>query len=402
MALNLVTAVAVLLAWTGGTSAESFQLAERIDKDNFFDKFTFSTIKDPNHGFVNYVSVGKARKNDMVKIQDNGDIYLGVDNTTTLDHEREPGRDSFRVQSKAVYKHGLFVARFTHMPAPVCGSWPAFWTFGSGTWPEAGEIDIYEGWNLNTYNKPTLHAGRAAEIGQCTLNGTKQGAKVLAEDCDNFGATHDRNQGCQTEETEETENSIWGSPEGGTQALFWTSEEIKIYTWPHGKEPDNVHDDEIDTDAWSATTPSLHLKTCDIDRAFQPQTIVLDVDFCGIPAGTTFWTKPDHKGESTCYDTTKVPTCDKYVAENPEAFNEVYFQFKDIRHFRVKREAQSSTPVTSATTSSLAKSLASRSGNEFKEYSLELNYLFTGHRVFPPASRQGRLLDSFCQPSGGK
>lgn len=61
----------------------------------------------------------------MVKIQDNGDIYLGVDNTTTLDHEREPGRDSFRVQSKAVYKHGLFVARFTHMPAPVCGSWPA-------------------------------------------------------------------------------------------------------------------------------------------------------------------------------------------------------------------------------------------------------------------------------------
>lgn len=73
---------------------------------------------------------------------------------------------------------------------------------------------MYEGWNLNTYNKPTLHAGRAAEIGQCTLNGTKQGAKVLAEDCDNFGATHDRNQGCQTEETE---NSIWGSLEGGTR-----------------------------------------------------------------------------------------------------------------------------------------------------------------------------------------
>lgn len=50
MALTLVTGIAVLLAWTGGTSAESFQLAERIDKDNFFDKFTFSTVSCSGRG----------------------------------------------------------------------------------------------------------------------------------------------------------------------------------------------------------------------------------------------------------------------------------------------------------------------------------------------------------------
>lgn len=84
-----------------------------------------------------------------------------------------------------------------------------------GQWPKAGEIDMYEGWNLNTNNKPAIHVGPAKEFGNCTINQRNQEATVLSNNCDNSFAnnvTQWLNQGCQSEEIK---NSIWGSPKGG-------------------------------------------------------------------------------------------------------------------------------------------------------------------------------------------
>lgn len=39
------------------------------------------------------------------------------------------GRPSVRIASKQAFTHGLFIGDFAHIPAGVCGTWPACeWT----------------------------------------------------------------------------------------------------------------------------------------------------------------------------------------------------------------------------------------------------------------------------------
>ena len=59
----------------------------------------------------------------MVKVI-NGQVYLGVDNTTTIATSAQ-GRDSVRLESKESFTQGLLVADIAHMPGNACGIWPA-------------------------------------------------------------------------------------------------------------------------------------------------------------------------------------------------------------------------------------------------------------------------------------
>lgn len=93
------------------------------------------------------------------------------------------------------------------------------WTLGVGQWPNAGEIDMYEGWNLNVFNNPAMHVGPEAEFGSCTVHETDQTASVTTSNCDNAytdGESQWPGQGCQSEESR---NGIWGSEEGGISKL---------------------------------------------------------------------------------------------------------------------------------------------------------------------------------------
>jgi beta-glucanase (GH16 family) len=56
------------------------------------------------------------------------------------------GRKSIRLESKATYTKGLFIADIKHMPGGACGAWPAFWTFGPN-WPSSGEIGMFLEWS---------------------------------------------------------------------------------------------------------------------------------------------------------------------------------------------------------------------------------------------------------------
>lgn len=72
----------------------------------------------------------------------NKSIYIGVDHKNKATGR---GRDSVRVHSSALYNHGLFIVDLAHMPASVCGTWPAFWFYGRNReWPDNGEINVLE------------------------------------------------------------------------------------------------------------------------------------------------------------------------------------------------------------------------------------------------------------------
>ncbi|EGX95212.1 GPI anchored endo-1,3(4)-beta-glucanase, putative [Cordyceps militaris CM01] len=339
---SLVSCALAVLAIAGQAAGRSYALSKTYDASNFFDEFDFQTTgtitdqPDDNWSWVTYQTKTNAINKGLAAVK-NGEVYLGVDYTNQLPAQvKGPGRPTLRVQSKSAFKHGLVITRFSHMPQPVCGAWSGYWTVGTGEWPTAGEIDLYEGWHLAPANKVALHVGPSSAIGKCVLDQSSQTAQVLTGNCDNSfqdGVHQFLNQGCQSEEIQ---NGIWGSSQGGIQALEWTSDFIKVYTWPIGAAPSNIGADKPDTSSWG--TPSVQLKkpSCDTETAFSDQKLLFTLPFCGNPPGNPqFWSAlaADGKSGPTCETVTGAPTCIDYVAENPQAFKNFFFQIKDIRIF---------------------------------------------------------------------
>lgn len=48
-----------------------------------------------------------------------------VDYTSVVEDPLGYGRKSVRIESTAVYNHGLVIADFSHLPRAQCGTWPA-------------------------------------------------------------------------------------------------------------------------------------------------------------------------------------------------------------------------------------------------------------------------------------
>ncbi|PKK46102.1 hypothetical protein CI102_10515 [Trichoderma harzianum] len=330
-----------LLACAGSAVATQFTLADTYDHTNFFSKFTFNNAADTNSGFVVYQDQANAQAQGLAKITSNNEVYLGVDTKTVLKGAGFPGRNSIRLESKASYKHGLIVARFSHLPTNKCGSWPSFWTLGD-SWPNDGEIDVYEGWNNIVQNQPAFHVGDTKTFGQCILENAGQTASVATPNCDNtFQSPPSQylNQGC----TANDNKGPWASSSGGTYAIEWTSDYIKLYNWHRGAEPANLASSNPDTATWGTPAVNLQGSNCNIDKHFNSQRLILDIDFCGNPVGTpAFW-------QQSCAAVTKQATCADYVAKFPGDFAQTYFQIQDIRYF----SQSTSKPTTSkAVTSS--------------------------------------------------
>ncbi|KID84835.1 beta-1,3-endoglucanase [Metarhizium guizhouense ARSEF 977] len=351
----------LLAVHCAASAAEQFRLNQTYDAGNFFESFDFRTTggnpnqNDDNWSWVKYQNLTNAQKKGLAKIKD-GEVYLGIDHTRVLNKTSAEGRDSLRVVSKKAFKYGLVITRFTHLPELVCGGWPAYWTLGVGEWPKAGEIDIYEGWNLDIHNKPVFHVGPASEFGSCTIKQGDQYSGIISSNCDNTftnNRTQWLNQGCQSRETK---NTIWASPKGGIQALEWTKEYIKLFTWPHGQEPDNLDDDELDTWSWGQPSVQLRATNCDINRIFQEQQLMFTLPVCGNPPGSDqFWTQLDGGSNKTCDKVTREPTCIDFVSKNPQAFKNFYFQIKDIRYLtqKVIEPTNHTTIATSTSTRSM-------------------------------------------------
>ncbi|KAM3443892.1 hypothetical protein MY4824_000340 [Beauveria thailandica] len=348
----LAATLAVLLAGASTASGTVFSLTETYDVTNFFDKFEFFESKfgtkdpnehDPSGGFVNYKSRDAAIASGLVS-NDTGDVYIGVD---SVDKWWSPdGRPSVRLESKNDYTKGLLIARFNHLPKTVCGAWPAFWTYSKvGSWPNGGEIDIYENWNLATYNRPTVHTGDLDAVGRCKIDSAGVTGSLLRSDC-----SHEQfNLGCNVMDT----RGPWGSSAGGVYAMEWTDSYIRIFTWSPADAPSNIDSAHPDTAAWGKPVMELRDGPCNLKRQFAPQKLILNIDFCGSAAGQpSLWKEcKELTGEAECY---------QYVRNNPEAYKDVYWRVKDIRYFEEGSKldptsssiATTSTSTTTSTTTS--------------------------------------------------
>lgn len=268
--------------------------------------------------------------------------------TTNNYTDTDVGRPSVRITTKKAYTKGLFIADIAHMPSNACGSWPAFWSLGSGTWPANGEVDIIEGVNNQPTNIFAMHTSDG-----CTISGTDQTSTLLTEDCSTtgkYGYT-----GCTSQMPSGSSfGTSFNKANGGVYAMEWTSQAIKLWFFPRNEIPDSIAAGAPDVSEFGK--PSANFQgSCDIDKHFKDHSFVFDTTFCGDWAGNVY-------GSSGCpmYNnadgTSKGPiySCVEYVGKNPKAFKDTYWKINSFQVFQITNPTMTTTTIS---TSSLPSSI---------------------------------------------
>ncbi|KAI9883374.1 MAG: porphobilinogen deaminase [Watsoniomyces obsoletus] len=292
----------------------AYSIVDDYTPSKFFSMFDFYTARDLSNGFVQYIDQNKAQKNGLISTKTSS-VYLGVDHKAVATN----GRASVRISSKKSYTKGLFVADIAHSPGGICGTWPAFWTVGPD-WPNGGEIDIMEQANAAVKNQMTLHTGTG-----CTINGATSLSSKLEANCD---AKANNNKGCGTEQkSSESYGTGFNKAGGGVYAMEWTAEHIAIWFWSRRRIPANALSNNPDPKTWGE--PAARFRggkgNCDLNRRFQKHRMVFNITFCGDWAGNAW-------PGSTC--AAKTASCKDFVANNPKAFEDAYWEINSLKVFR--------------------------------------------------------------------
>jgi len=277
----------------------------------FFDNFDFWTSADPTHGFVKYVDRNTAQNNGYIRANSTS-VYMGVDYTNNAPN----GRNSVRITSYSSWKTGLFVLILSHIPGGQCGSWPAFWTVGNN-WPYNGEIDIVEGVNTNSANQMTLHTGAGCNMDNSFRN---MSGKILSVDCDAFD---NGNSGCGVQATNPgSYGTGFNALGGGAYVMELTNNGVKIWFFAHKDLPFDIRSNSPDPNHWRIPDSNFPFgSSCSVNH-FGPQQIVFDMTFCGDWAGNVYQ-------YSGCPS-----TCENYVAYNPRAFVDHYWEISSLNVYQ--------------------------------------------------------------------
>ncbi|CZT52968.1 related to mixed-linked glucanase precursor MLG1 [Rhynchosporium secalis] len=297
-----------------GTANAGYIIEDTFNTDNFFTEFDFFADKDPTEGFVKYLAPAAANISSLAGYV-NDAIFLGVDHTTVNPPQ---GRSSVRVSSKKAYTHGLIIADISHMPDSQCGSWPAFWTVGKD-WPKNGEIDILEGVNDDTTNHITLHTSPG-----CNLNstGALPSSTLSTPNCNAGGA----GEGCSLKTTnKQAYGTAFNAAGGGVYAMEWTSAAIKVFFFARNSIPADIISGNPDPSTWGAPVGSFSGSGCSIDSHFKDHQIVFNTSLCGVWAGKVW-------KDGSC--AALAPTCEAYVAANPQAFAQAYWLIKSVKVYK--------------------------------------------------------------------
>ncbi|GIJ98291.1 hypothetical protein Aspvir_000407 [Aspergillus viridinutans] len=339
IASSLVSATALEARKT-----QTYQLAESWQGESFINDWNFFDGADPTNGYVTYVNQSSAEQSGLVKVTSSGSFYMGVDYENTL-NANGPGRESVRIESKKYYTEGLYVIDIEHMPGSICGTWPAFWSVGKD-WPNDGEIDIIEGVNLQKANEIVLHTS-----GTCDVSGSNDMTGTLSSSqCGEASGTI----GCVVKGTNGSSGDPFNEAGGGVYAMEWTDAFLKIWFFARSQIPASLSSGNPDTSSFG--TPVAHLQgSCDFSERFKAQKFIIDTTFCGDWAGNVF-------GESNCPmsdSSSPLQSCVNYVAQNPAAFKEAYWEINSIKVYQYGVSAASSAAVSQATTSKVEGTVVS-------------------------------------------
>ncbi|KAG8930317.1 hypothetical protein FRC02_004359 [Tulasnella sp. 418] len=235
-------------------------------------------------------------------------------------------RKGVRIHSRSSFNGGLWLADVVHMPVG-CATWPAFWTHGPG-WPNAGEIDILEGVNENSFNQAALHTASG-----CTLP-ADFGATGVSATGPNCAALETGNSGCGIRSVESnTYGAGFNENGGGVYAMLWDESAVSIWFFPRGSIPKDVSSSSPQPASWGKPAARWPADTCDPYQFNKDHITIFNTALCGDWAGTS-WNASPNGGGPSCAAKTGVATCQEYVQKNGAAFAEAYWQVKNVKIFQ--------------------------------------------------------------------
>ncbi|KAL9056208.1 MAG: hypothetical protein Q9162_003088 [Coniocarpon cinnabarinum] len=299
----------------------TYNIVDTYEPATFFQNFQYFTGYDPTGGFVHYDSMQYATNptyNTTFVSPDSA--FVQVDRTGS---NEITGRHSARVTSLKQYNDGLFLFDVKHSPYG-CATWPAIWLTDPSNWPLHGEIDIVETVNQGSSGvHSTLHT-----TNDCSMKvKRKQSGSVDGKNC--YNGT-DANNGCGVVGATDTYGAALNQNGGGVYACELRKEGIRIWFFARASLPGDVstaiNSGEADTtrpdpSKWGEALADFPSTDCDIGSHFKNQSIIINISLCGQWAGRDYNTVDKCPGN-----------CQDYVAQNPAAFDQAYWELGRFKY----------------------------------------------------------------------
>ncbi|KAF5689390.1 endo-1,3(4)-beta-glucanase [Fusarium denticulatum] len=287
----------------------SYSLKDTYGGESFFDQFSYFTGYDPTEGFVHYVPEAQAKDLNLTYVTPSTAV-LRVD--TSVGPNSKPnastGRFSVRIESKKTYENGLFIFDVKHTPYG-CGTWPALWLTDRYNWPNHGEIDVMESTNkAEDGNQMTLHT-----TGDCSMDVRREETgKTLQKNCNH---EKDDNAGCGVLSKPSGYGTVFNKNGGGVMAVEWRHEGIRMWQFGRDSIPSDIKGNNPKPNTWGTAVADFPNTHCDIGTHFKNQSIIANIDLCG---SLVYHVWDDSGCSGKCTD---------LVANNPEAFENAYWEF---------------------------------------------------------------------------
>ncbi|EIW81094.1 glycoside hydrolase family 16 protein [Coniophora puteana RWD-64-598 SS2] len=316
--------------------ATQYNLAKEYSGSTFFNDWTFYNNYDNlTNGDAIFVSAQTATSAKLAYVDSStSHAIIKVDNTTTVAYNDK--RNTVRITSNDSFAVGsVWVTDLYHVPYG-CSVWPAWWS-QAPNWPTGGEIDTFEGVNMQSLNQMSLHT----EPGCKQQSPTQSSTLVNSTDC---SFQTNSNQGCIV--TDPSTASFGQGFQGGAYVTEYASSGISIWFFPRSSIPSALSSNSstIDTSTFGTPVANWPNTGCNIEQYFQPQQLIFDITLCG-----------DFAGNSAIFNETCSGVCyNDYVIGSPSNYDNAYFEVGYVRVFSsgntvITPSGTLSTPGSSST-----------------------------------------------------
>lgn len=241
--------------------------------------------------------------------------------------------------------------------------------------------DIIEGVHTSNDNSMSLHTNAG-----CTIAGSGATGTFQTSNCD---WQANGNSGCGFRANTVNNPNNFGadlnSIGGGMYITEWTSQFIQIWFFPRSRIPPSVVNGAPNVTEFGK--PTALFRGCDIDSHFKNHSMVINTDFCGAWAGNVYSQFSDCPQNPNL---NSLDACVDFVGNNPQAFQNAYWQFNSIQVYQLSQlQTTSSAVPTSTLSSSRAQSTVSNTipqGMGQTTNGITVSSSYTGPLSSPPVA----------------